>query len=320
LTSRFLIVLAALTCASTASAQRLPDRARLDWVTGFLMQGALAEASFSADFGQFGGQLIERDEGTLSIDPSAWYGVRGSYRFSENLTVFGSWMHSRGRFRVQFPAEASVEGDFDLEGLLMATLDFQSGTLDENATEAESAMSDALTDVYLASATYELPTLDRWFFPYVSLGAGLFKQKSNGDVIQFRYAGAVPTGVEVTEGVFESRSESQLGLSIFQVDQKNFMMSFGGGFRVSLAKQWGVDVMVEDLVRFGVDMSYLNGSVEFCAFDRNHEDCGPGTPDPDPSQFRFFSTTWNGNSNTTIHNFGFRIGLTYALWPYGAPR
>ncbi len=103
-------------------------------------------------------------------------------------------------------------------------------------------------------------------------------------------------------------------------------MSFGGGFRVSLGQKWGVDVEIEDVVRFGVDMSYLNGTLDRCEVlppdDPANTDpnCGPGTPDPDPDSFRLYSTTWQGDASTVIHNFGFRFALTYSVWPFGAPR
>ncbi len=311
--SRFLLVLAFLACASEASAQRSPDRFRFDWVTGFLLQSSVAEASFIADFGQFGGQLIQRDQGTLSVDPAMWYGVQGTWRASENLSFAGSWVHSRGRYRIQFPALASVEGDFDLEGLILATLDFSAQQT--QASQAESAMSDALTDIYLASATWEFPSLDRWLFPYFKLGAGIFTQRSDGNVIQFRYDGPLPASVQQSQGVNGVPPEASLGLSIFRIDQTNPVLSFGGGFRASLGRQWGIDTQLEVLTRLGVDMSYL-GDVS--------------TDPPDPNTFRFYSTAFGVfdpqqekyvvDGPGTVSNFGFRVSLSYALWPYGAPR
>ena len=306
------LILALVVFASPAFAQRQAERFRVDWTTGFLLQGSVAEASFIADFGQFGGQLIQRDQGTLSVDPAMWYGVQGTWRVSENLSLTGSWLHSRGRYRIQFPALASIEGDFDLEGLLLATLDFQSQQL--GSAQAERAMSDALTDVYLASATWEFPSLDRWLFPYFRLGAGIFKQRSDGNVIRFQFEGPLPSTVEQTEGVEGVPVEAAWGLSVFSIDQTNPAFSIGGGFRASIGKQWGVDVQLESLTRFAVDMDYLGDA---------------STPPPDPTAFRFYSTSfgrWDAEQGRyvvdtgTVNNFGFRVSLTYALWPYGAPR
>jgi len=296
------IVLVLLGAAPDAHAQRQIERFRVEWMTGFLLQGDLASASFTADFGAFGGQFIQRDQGSLSVDPSMWYGVQGTWRLSENLSVAGSWVHSRGRYRVQFPSLASGGGNFDLEGLLLATLDFQAQQL--GSSEAERAMSDALTDVYLASATWEFPSLDRWLFPYLRVGAGIFQQRSDGNVFQFRYNGPVPGPVQQTEGVQGQLTEASWGLSIFQIDETNPTISWGGGFRASLARQWGVDAQFEVLSRLGVDATYLNDV---------------GTPPPNPNEFRFYSTSFIGQKGT-VNNFGFRISLTYALWPYGAPR
>lgn len=299
---RLVLILALVACASPALAQRQVERFRVDWTTGFLLQGSVAEASFIADFGQFGGQLIERDQGTLSVDPAMWWGVQGTWRVSDQLSFTGSWVHSRGRYRVQFPALASIEGDFDLEGLLLATLDFQTQQL--QTAEAERAMSDALTDVYLASATWEFPSLDRWLFPYFRVGAGIFRQRSDGNVIRFQFDGPLPPSAEQTVGVAGIPLEQAWGLSIFTVDQTNPALSIGGGFRASIGKQWGVDAQIESLVRFGVDTEYLNDV---------------GTPPPDPNNFVFYSTSFTGQ-NGSVNNFGLRVSLTYALWPYGAPR
>jgi hypothetical protein len=300
--SAFLLAVAVLSSASTAAAQRDPERVRFEWITGLLRQGDLAEASFAADFGAFGGQEIHREQGTLSVDPALWYGVQGTWRVGEHLSLAGSWMHSRGRFQIEFPSLGSTEGVFDLEGLLLATLDFQSQQT--QTAEAERAMTDALTDVYLATATWEFPSLNRWLFPYLRAGGGVFQQKSVGNVIQFEFNGPVPPTVEQVEGVAGQPIESAWGLSIFEIDETNPVLSLGGGFRASLGRQWGVDASIETLTRFGVDMTYLNDV---------------GTPPPDPNQFRFYSTTFTGTSGT-VNNLGVRVSLTYALWPYGAPR
>jgi hypothetical protein len=300
--SPFLLAVAVVAWASTAAAQRDPERARLEWITGFLVQGDLAEASFTADFGPFGGVQVEREQGTFTVDPALWYGVQGTWRVGEHLSLAGSWMHSRGRFQIEFPSLGSTEGIFDLEGLLLATLDFVSQQT--QTAEAERAMSDALTDVYLATATWEFPSLNRWLFPYLRAGGGIFQQKSEGNVIQFEFNGPIPPSVEQEEGVNGQPVESAWGLSIFRIDETNPVLSLGGGFRASLGRQWGVDASVETLTRFGVDTTYLDDV---------------GTPPPDPSQFRFYSTSFTGK-NGTVSNVGVRVSLTYALWPYGAPR
>jgi hypothetical protein len=300
--SPILLVLAVLSSASTAAAQREPERVRLEWITGFLVQGDLAEATLDADFGAFGGQQIHRDQGKLSVDPAVWYGLQGTWRLGEQLSVAGSWMHSRGRFQVEFPSLGSTEGIFDLEGLLLATLDFQSQQL--QTSEAERAMTDAITDIYLATATWEFPSLNRWLFPYLRAGGGIFQQKSVGNVIQFEFNGPLPGMVEQAEGVGGQPVEAAWGLSIFQIDDLNPVLSFGGGFRASLGRQWGVDASIETLTRFAVDTTYLDDV---------------GTPPPDPAQFRFYSTSFTGKTGT-VSNLGVRVSLTYALWPFGAPR
>ncbi|MGH2571773.1 MAG: hypothetical protein ACRDGR_11130 [bacterium] len=300
--SRFLLVLAVLSSATTAAAQRGPEKVRIEWITGLLRQGDLAEASLTADFGALGGGAFHRDQGTLSVDAAILYGLQGTWRVGEHLSFAGSWTHSRGRFQIEFPSLGSTEGTFDLEGLLLASLDFQSQQL--QTAEAERAMTDAVTDIYLTTATWEFPSLNRWLFPYLRAGGGIFQQKSVGNVIQFEFNGPLPPQVEQEEGVAGQPIETAWGLSIFQVDETNPVLSLGGGFRASLGRQWGVDTSIETLTRFGVDTTYLNDV---------------GTPPPDPSMFRFFSTSFAGKTGT-VNNLGVRVSLTYALWPDGAPR
>jgi hypothetical protein len=282
--------------ASAATAQQAPERARFEFVSGVLLSGAIANADFAADFSSFGGALIRRSGGTLDVDPSVWYGVRGSYRINERLSLSGTWMHSRGRFRVQFPALASVSGNFDLEGLLLAGDDFGIGG-------AEQAMSDAITDVYLASASWEFPVLERWALPYLTLGGGIYTQRSDGNVIAFEYEGDLPPFVEALDNVGMTQAEV-LGLSVFGVRETNPVLAFGAGVRVSLAERWGINVRFEDLMRLGVDLTEIDAS---------------STPPPDPDAFILYSTTFRGKKGS-VHNYGIQFSLNYSLWPWGAPR
>ena len=164
-------------------------------------------------------------------------------------------------------------------------------------------MADAVTDVYLVSANWEFPSLNRWFFPYLTAGTGLFVLRSDGTVFQFGYEGEIPPVWQYSQEVQGVSPEESFGVSVFTVNETDLVLSFGGGFRVSLSERWGVDVLAEDIVRVGVNMSELNDT---------------GDP-PDATMFRLFSTSFTG-AEGTVHNFGLRASLNYALWPYGAPR
>ena len=282
-------------------AQLEPEKWRVEALSGYLTQGEVADASFAWDFTNFGGAADTRTGGFLDVDPALWFGLRATRRLNERLSVNASWMNSKAKYRVQFPAEASVEGNFDLEGMLLATSDF--GSQQTGTGRAESAMSQAITNLLLVSATFEWTALERWAYPYVSLGGGVWDQYSDGDVIQFEYETDVPANVQDAES-FGINTVEQQGLSVFTVDQRNPVVSIGAGCRVSLGNKWGVDVQVEDVVRLGTDYEYLNDV---------------STPPPDPTQGRFFQTEFQGKSGV-VHNFGFRIGIAYAVWPYGRPR
>lgn len=285
--------------AAPAGAQVEVERLRFEAVSGVLMQGNLATTDFIADFSQFGGARIVRFDGTLDVDPSIWYGFRSTYRWNESLSFTGSWMHTRGRYRVQWPAEASIEGNFDLEGLLLSINDFAFGG--GEIFRADRAMSDAVSDLYLATATWEFPVLDRWAYPYLSLGGGVFQQRSDGAVIQYGYESDIPAPLQYLNPGDYERS---IGLSVFSLSGTNPVVSYGGGMRVSIGQKWGVDLQLEDVVRLGVDHSHVDAT---------------STPEPDPLAQRLFSTTFRGTEGA-VHNFGFRLSLTYAAWPFRGPR
>jgi hypothetical protein len=292
----------ALAACGEASAQVTPDLVRFEAVTGFVLQGDLASAEFFADYTPFGGPLVHRTDGALDVDPAIWFGLRTSYRLTNRIGLSASWMHTVARFRIRFPALASDPGDFDLEGLLLGTLDFmqQAGT----SSRAERAMGDAVTDVYLLAGRVEFPALRRWLFPYVTLGGGILQQKSRGDVIQFEYDGPLPPFAEQarSQGLNEA---SFFGVSVFSIDETDPVLSIGGGLRISLSKKWGVDVSFEDFVRLGADLSEIDEA---------------STPPPNPEQdFRVFSTSFQGKKGA-IHNYALRLSVDYALWPKGLPR
>jgi hypothetical protein len=295
-----LVALGLLAVAGTVRAQHAPDLFRFDWVGGFLLTGDLAEAGFVADFSTFGGARTERTDGRLDVGPSPWYGVEATYRINDHYSISGSWMHSRARFRIEYPALAAEEGVFDLEGLLLAGEDFQNFG---SESRAESAMNDAITDVFLASLTYEIPILRRWAFPYVSVGAGVYKLKSDGAVIEVRYEGEIPARLEGTLAAGGNPLEF-LGISVFGVDSVDPVLSVGGGMRVSLSERWGVDVVVQDLMRIGADHSDIDAA---------------STGEVDPEAFRLYQTTFSGRKGT-LHNLGISLAMNYAFWPYGARR
>jgi hypothetical protein len=295
-----LLAVASFLVAGAARADGPGDLVRIEGISGFLNQGSMAKASFALDTSGFGGPVIERSDGDLDVDPSIWYGLRGTYRLNRRLSLALSWMHSRGRYRVQFPALASIEGNFDLEGLILAGEDFITQGSD---VRAESAMGDALSDVYLASATYEFSTLDGLLHPFLTAGTGIFRQRSDGDVLQISYETELPNRIETVEALGVNPLAAS-GLSVFGIDQTNWALSAGGGMRIVLPAGWGASVEIEDVVRMNPDLDYLA--------DRS-------TPPPDVDQGIPYSTTWAGK-DSPIHNFGVRVSVEYAVWPYGRPR
>lgn len=290
----------ALLAATAASAQTQPDRLRVEFQTGVLFQGSLADAAFVLDTTPFGGTVIERGGGSLDVDPSLSFGLRTTYRIAERLQIVGAWMHSEGRYRVQFPALATEEGDFDLEALILAGFDFQLGP---NA-RAASAMSVAKSDFYSAGVEYDLPILQRRFFPYAVVTGGIFTQKSDGDVIQLEFQGDVPAGNRLQALIAGGTGLESAGLSVFQIDSSDLLVTVGGGIRASLGGKWGAHLSVTDMIRLNADLSDLNAE---------------STPPPDAASFRLYQTTWDGTEGL-IHNFGVQLALSYAAWPYGAPR
>jgi hypothetical protein len=285
--------------AAPVSAQIEREKLRFDWIGGVLMTGEIASSDFVFDTTPFGGERTERTGGYLDIDPSIWYGLETTWRHSDRISFSASWMHARSRFRVVYPALTREGGDFDLEGLILAGQDFQNAALD---VEATSAMNDALVDVYLASAMYEVPMMSRWVFPYFSLGGGLYKVKSDGNIIEVKYKGDPPPAYETLE-IFDIDPFAASGVPAISVDELDFMVSLGVGLRASISQRWGADLMFEDLVRLGAD----------------HSDLDSSTPDVDPDQGVFLATSFRGREGT-IHNFGIRLAVNYAFWPYDRPR
>ena len=290
--------LIAVLAPASAQPQTKLDRVRFEWLSGLLLHGSMADVTFQLDTTPFGGVVINRDAGTLDVDPSFAYGVRTSYRFSERVSVLGSWLHSEGRYRVKFPALATEAGDFDLEALLLAGFDFTGPQ-----TRVSHATSLAKTDVYLASMRFEFPLMQRRMFPFFSGGAGLYRERSDGNVFQLEFAHEVPSGVQIA-GLAGVDPLSGTGISIFTIDATDILVSVGGGLRASLSDRWGAQVEVEDLLRMNADLTYLDAT---------------STPPPEATSFRLYQTTFRGKKGV-IHNPSLRIAINYALWPFGSPR
>lgn len=293
------LLAAGFAAASPVSAQTEKDLLRFEWVTGLYFQGTMADAAFSFDTTPFGGILVERDGGTLDVDPTFWYGIRTNYRLNNRWSLDFSWMHATGAYRVEFPAEAQDEGNFDLEGLILGAFDFQSQT----NGRLSSATSDARIDTYLAAARWETPVLGRWAYPYLTVGGGIYKQKSSDSVFRSDYESDPPA---VFEALFAQGLDplQVVGISRFGIDATDWLLSFGGGMRASLSERWGVDLEMEDLVQIGADYRDIDAS---------------STPAPDPDSGRLFQTTFMGKDGL-IHNLAFRVSLTYSFWPADRPR
>jgi hypothetical protein len=295
------IVAVALVMPHGVSAQTAPDRMRFEWLGGVLFQGNLASATFQLDTTPFGGVVIQRSGGALDVDPSFSYGLRASYRYTERVSLQGTWLHSEGRYRVLFPALSTDPGDFDLEALLLAGFDFQTGTT--GGQRAESALSIAKTDFYLASFRYEIPVMRRWLYPYASLGAGIFRQRSDGSVFRLQFERDEPPGITLSEmsGVDPL---GQVGISIFSIDSTDWLLGVGAGARASISPRWGVEAELTDFIRLNADLTDIDAS---------------STPPPDASTFRLYQTTFAGEKGL-IHNWGVQLAVNYSLWPSGAPR
>jgi opacity protein-like surface antigen len=297
-----LVPILAVLLPAEASAQVAPERVRFEWLTGFLVQGTVGTASFSADLSGFqNGQLVERDEGIVDVDPAFWNGIGATYRLNSRFIVGASWMHSAARYRVQFPAQASDPGNFDLEGYLLASADWTS--LFQGGDPPERAMSDAVTDAFLLSGTVEIPLQSRRVFPYAKLGLGVFRQSSQGTVFDMVYGSNPPLFVRQLEAAGLTVEEDAFGVPLFQVRETNALVSLGAGVRVSVTDRWAVGVHLEDLVRINPDLS------EFEVSSR----------EPDVEAGRVFSTTLSPVSGS-VHNFGVRLSASYSLWPLGVPR
>jgi hypothetical protein len=294
----------ALGLASAASAQTALDLIRFQPFAGVLQQGSSGTATFFADLGDFGGPEISRTGGDLDVDPSFMGGLEATYRLNETFTLGGSWLHSTGRYRVTFPAQSRDPGDFDLEGFILAGQDFSGGV------RAESAMSDAVTDVFMASATIETARRGRRFFPFATMGVGLFHQVSDGPVFKLEFDGSDPPGTDIAAAGGYTLEQTLYGLPLISVDETNPMASLGVGFRASLGSQWGCEVRVDDLVRINPDLESIRGSVP------------PPTDETDtgPFPFQVFAVSVEPTDSAIIHNLSFRFSVGYAVWPFGAPR
>lgn len=292
--------------AADAYAQKALELMRFQGASGILIQGNIAKAELFADFSAFGGQITERSNGDLDVDPTFWSGLEGTYRLSERLSLGGSWMHSRGRYRITFPSLSRDPGEFDLEGFILAAQDFSTQAI--GGSRAERAMTDAITDTYLLSATFEIPHLRRNFFPYARVGAGMFRQKSDGHIFRFEFEGPRPPGFQISEIFGGSVERDGFGLPDLTVDETNLLISFGGGVRASLGSKWSCELSLEDLVRVSPELSNLTGEVP-------RPDEGEGGPNQ-----RFFAVGVRAADASLIHNFGVRLAIGYAIWPFGVPR
>jgi len=286
-----------------AGAQRPLDLIRIHGIAGILQQGDLASSEFIADFTGFGGDVTTRTNGALDVDPSFWGGLEGTYRLNKHFSVGASWMHSRGRLRVTFPALSRDPGEFDLEGFVLAASDFQQQVF--GGSRAERAMSDAVTDFYLLSAQYELSPVKNIFFPYATVGGGIVRQVSDGPVFRLEYEGALPAPAEFLQLVGENWEEQGFGLPFIILDETNPVATIGGGVRIALGSKWSADIELEDLMRIKPDLESLRGSVP--------------PPNIEEGQ-RVFAVSMTPEEPTLIHNFGVRLSFGYAVWPFGAPR
>lgn len=296
--SLVLLGLVSALAAVPASAQSEKDLARFEWVGGLLMHGSMADVAFQLDTTPFGGILIERSGGSLDVDPAFSFGLRTSYRLSPRTELLASWMHAEGRYRVLFPALAQDQGDFDLEALLLSIFDFAGPELDVSSAAALSK-----TDVYALTARYEFPILEGRMRPFLSGGAGIYRERSDGPVFHLDFAGELPASVQILQRTGSDLMEA-VGVSRFSVDATDPVVSVGGGMRASIGKRWGVQFEAEDLVRLSADLSSIDDS---------------STPPADALSGRVMSTTFQGTKGV-IHNPSVRIALDYAFWPWGAPR
>ena len=287
---------------SPATAQLSPELLRFQWVSGLLMQGTVATGEMISDFTEFvESGYTERSGGELSVDTALMNGLEVSYRLSSRFTVGASWLNSRARYRLEFPALSSDPGNFDFESFLLMTADWVQDF--SGGSRPTRGMADAVTDMFFANVTYEIPILQRRLFPYWTLGAGIFRQKSDGSVFQLDYAGDPPPFYETLDIFGLSAEERAYGVPVFEASETNPLVVAGMGARVSFSGRWSAELRLEDLIRLAPDLS---------EFD-------VGTPDPDPEQGPVFGLTLRPEEGM-VHNFGVHVSLAYSLWPYGAPR
>jgi len=281
---------------------------RFEWLGGVYLQGAMADAAFEFDLTQFGGVAITRDGGALDVDPAFAFGLRTHYRLNDRWSLNGTWMHAQARYRVEFPAEASDPGNFDLEGLLLGV--FDTGPFSQDFPFG-SAVSNARIDLYSVGVRYEVPTFDGWAYPFASLGAGMYRQRSDDDVFRLDFEGdpnpvlepGVAAGLDVVQ---------LLGVSQFRIDSTDPLVTLGAGLRVSLTQRWGATLEVEDFVQVGADYTDIDATSTPSVAGQDPNAPVSGTP-------RLFSTTFNGKEGL-IHSFGVRLAVNYSFWPYARPR
>lgn len=286
--------------ASSARAQTEADLWRLEAISGVFYQGDMAASTFQLDTTAFGGNIVARDGGNLDIDPAFTNGLRLNYRVNPKLSVSASWMHAEADYRVQFPALSSDAGTFDLEGLILGVIDQGVGQL----SRADDAASTAKIDTYSLSGRYEFPLLNRWAFPYIELGGGLYKQKSVGPVFRLAFEEDIPSFFQPTYAVGQDPLQA-IGVSKFAIDVTDWMLTVGAGLRCSLNQKWGVDLSFQDFIEVGADFTDLDAT---------------STPAPGTQGInQLFQTTFEGNEGT-IHNYSARLAITYAFWPADRPR
>ena len=185
---------------------------------------------------------------------------------------------------------------------LLAGFDFQTG-LGGSGTHAESALSLAKTDFILGSVRYEIPSMERWLFPYASLGTGVFRQRSDGNVFHLEFSGDQPDNITLQE-MAGGDPLASAGISMFSIDSTDWLVGVTGGARASISARWGLEVELSDLIRMNADLSHIDDS---------------STPPPDVDSFRLYQTTFEGVQGV-IHNWAVQIAVNYAVWPYGSPR
>ncbi len=295
---------------SPAAAQLAPELLRFQWVSGILTQGKLASGYMISDFTEYvESGYTRRPDGELSVDTALFNGIEVSYRLGERFTVGASWLHSRARYRLQFPAQSSDPGNFDFESFLLMAADWLNDFT--GGTRPTRAMTDAVTDMVFANVTYEIPILERKLFPYWTLGAGVFRQSSDGTVFRFDYEGDPPPFYENLEIFGLSAEEDVYGVPLFGLNETNALINVGMGMRVSFSDRWSAELRLQDFIRVDPDLSETN----IGEFDPDEEPLKL----PLPPQGQLFSLAMRPEEGM-VHNFGVHVSLAYSLWPFGTPR